>query len=223
MTFSLIGRDQKTGAIGLAVSTSSVAVGKRVPHFQTSVGLVATQGKTHILYGTIGLRLMKLGFSAKEAMDILIRKDQNREYRQVLITSLSGDWAVHTGKKSGLWNGHLIRPECVAMGNTLYGREVIESMVDGFEGTYGSLASRLMSGLKMGDDAGGDRKGKRSAALLVLSPHQFKRWGPQIDLRVDFDSDPVGKLIEILDAYLVWEEKTLNEMGGRVYDFDADD
>jgi uncharacterized Ntn-hydrolase superfamily protein len=217
MTFSLIARDPTSGAIGLAVSTASAAVGKRVPHYRDGVGLVVTQGKTNVFYGTMGLKLLEIGFSAQEALDILTRQDKNYQYRQVLISNLSEEWAVHTGKLTELWHGHIVTPNYVVMGNTLPGKQVLEAMAEGFEMTSGGLPLRLIVGLKKGQEAGGDREGKRSAAILVLSPDQFQPWGPLVDLRVDFDPNPVDKLEEILESYLAWEKKKLEEIDKRIY------
>lgn len=220
-TFSLIGRDPATGAVGLAVSTAAAAVGKRVPHLRTGVGLVATQGKTNVFYGTMGLKLLEIGFSPRETLDILTRQDDNRAYRQVLISDLSGNWAVHTGERTEAWHGHLITPHYVAMGNTLPGKGVLEAMAQGFEAASGDLALRLMNGLERGQEAGGDREGRRSAALLVVSPRQFEPWGSLVDLRVDFDPEPVTKLRELLESYLAWEEKKLKEIDQSIYYFNA--
>jgi len=222
MTFSIIARDPGNGDIGMAVSTASAGVGKRVPHFRDGVGLIATQGKTNVLYGKMGLSLLGIGLSASETLEILLRKDENREYRQVLITGMSGEWAVHTGKLTELWHGHIITPNYVAMGNTLPGRQVLEAMAEGFENSPGDLAFRLISGLKKGQEAGGDREGKKSAAILVTGPRQFEPWGSLIDLRVDLDPDPVFKLAEILDSYVAWEIKKLKEINKTIYSFRLD-
>jgi uncharacterized Ntn-hydrolase superfamily protein len=220
-TFSIIGRDPANGAIGLAVSTEAAAVGKRVPHFRTGVGMVATQGKTNVLYGTMGLKLLEIGFSSREALDSLTRKDTNREYRQVLISDLSGDWAVHTGTLTEPWHGHLITSQYVAMGNTLPGKQVLDAMAQGFEEASGDLALKLVAGLERGQDAGGDRQGKRSAAVVVVSPHQFEPWGFLVDLRVDLDPNPVPKLRETLKSYLSWEKKRLKEIDKNIYYFNV--
>lgn len=222
MTFSIIARDPANGDIGLAVSTASAAVGKRVPHFQDGVGLVATQGKTNVFYGKIGLKLLEIGFSSRESLDILRHTDENREYRQVLITNLPGEWAVHTGNLTESWHGHITTPNYVVMGNTLPGKQVLEAMAEGFENSSGDLSFRLLAGLKKGQNAGGDREGKRSAAILVMSPRQFQPWGSLIDLRVDFDPDPVYKLEEIFSSYVAWENKKLKEIDRNIYNFKFD-
>jgi uncharacterized Ntn-hydrolase superfamily protein len=167
MTFSLIGRDPNTGEIGLVFSTAAPAVGKRVPHYRDGIGLVTTQGKTNVLYGTMGLKLMEIGFSPHEALEILIHQDANHQYRQVLISNLSGEWAVHTGELTEPWHGHLMMPFGVAMGNTLPGKQVLEEMAEAFKTSQDSLARRLMKTLKKGQDAGGDREGRCSSAILV--------------------------------------------------------
>ncbi len=222
MTFSIIAHDSNSGAIGLAVSTASAAVGKRVPHYRDGVGLVVTQGKTNVFYGSMGLKLLEIGFSPKRTLDILTRQDKNCEYRQVLISNPSGEWAVHTGELTEPWHGHLMTQSYVVMGNTLPGRQVLEAMANGFEMASGDLPSRLMAGLKKGQEAGGDREGRRSAAILVLSPQQFQPWGPLVDLRVDFDPNPVDKLGETLESYLEWEKKKLEEIDKRIYSLDLD-
>ena len=219
MTFSLIAHERDTRSIGIAVSTAFVAVGKRVPHYRERIGLVANQGKTNVFYGSMGLKLMEIGFSPQAALNILLQEDENRESRQVLLSDLTGSWAVHTGERTELWHGHLIAKDYVAIGNTLPGKEVLEAMADGFGSASGELALRLMAGLKKGQDAGGDREGKCSAALLVISPNAFEPWGPLVDLRVDFDPNPVYKLSEMLDVYLAWEKKKLQEIDKKIYYF----
>lgn len=221
-TFSLIARDPGSGAIGLAVSTASLAVGKRVPHLLNGVGLVATQGRTNVRYGTMGLRLLEIGFSPRETLDTLVRLDTHSQYRQVLIARLRGDWAVHTGDLTEPWHGHLVTERYVAMGNTLTGPQVLEAMANGFEAASGDLAFRLMAGLRRGQEEGGDREGRKSAALLVTSPQQFEPWGALVDLRVDLDPDPVERLQELLERYVVWEEQKLREVDKGIYGFRAE-
>lgn len=220
-TFSLIARDPLSGAMGLAVSTASPAVGKRVPHLLDGVGLVATQGRTNVRYGTMGLRLLEIGLSPREALDALLRLDAHSRYRQVLIARATGEWAVHTGDLTEPWHGHLVAERYVAMGNTLAGPQVLDAMAEGFEAASGDLAFRLMQGLRKGHDRGGDREGKTSAALLVTSPQQFGPWGSLVDLRVDWDPNPVEKLRELLERYVAWEEQKLKEVDRAIYGFRA--
>jgi len=120
-------------------------------------------------------------------------------------------------------DGNLITGRYVAMGNTLPGKQVLEAMAEEFEATSGDLALRLIAGLRKGQEAGGDREGKSSAALLVVSPHQFQPWGSLVDLRVDFDPDPVYKLDEVLKSYLAWEQQRLQEIDTSIYGFHARD
>ncbi len=219
MTFSLIGRDPATGTLGLAVSTAAAAVGKRVPHVEPGVGLVATQGKTNIRYGSLGLKLMAMGFTPQQALETVLRQDENRAYRQVLMTDCRGDWAVHTGARTERWHGHLVGEHAVALGNTLPGRQVLDAMATAFARAEGELSRRLLAGLRAGQDAGGDREGRCSAAIVVVDPRAFAPWGLAVDLRVDFDPDPVYRLAEVLERYLDWEERRRTNVDRRIYAF----
>lgn len=222
MTFTIVARDPVTRAIGAAVSTASAACGKRVIHYRPGVGLVVTQGKTNVSYGVQGLALLQNGFGPRQALDAISHLDENRRYRQVLMTDLAGTWNVFTGDRTEPWRGHSITPEFVVMGNTLASSEVLDAMASGFRDSSGSLGSRLMNALLSGDKAGGDREGKRSAALFVTSPEQFQPYGALIDLRVDFDRAPVTKLADTLRAYCEWEAVQLARIDRRLYFFDRE-
>ena len=167
---------------------------------ETGVGAIATQAKTKILYGTNGLKLLKMGFSPKKALESLLEKDPDRESRQVIIIDKDERKAAFTGKETSDWKGHLIDKDYVVAGNLLVGGRVVEAMAQAFENSEGLLADRLMNALEAGQEAGGDKRGRVSAALLVASN---KRKGtPHIlDLRVDEHKNPVAELRRVFEFY----------------------
>jgi len=199
-TFSMVARCPKTSSLGVCVSTAVAAVRSRVPHVEVEVGAIATQANTNILYGTNGLKLLKKGFSPQTALETMLRDDPDRETRQVIIIDKHGRTAAFTGKNTIDWKGHLIGKDYVVAGNMLVGGEVIEAMAQAFEGSKGELAERLMKALEAGQESGGDKRGKTSAALLVVSKGQ-KEPRPFIDLRVDEHPDPVNELRRIFEYF----------------------
>ena len=197
MTFSIVARCPKTLALGVAVASASIAVGNRVPHIKAGVGAVATQAKTNVNYGIEGLKLLEMGFSPKEALEALLEKDPEREERQIIMIDAEGRVAAFTGKMTIGWSGHIIGRDYAVAGNVLVSREVIEAMVAAFEKSEGeTLAERLLKALEAGQHVGGDRRGRASAALKVQGSNLH------VDLRVDFDPDPVKKLRRIYEQSL---------------------
>jgi uncharacterized Ntn-hydrolase superfamily protein len=222
MTFTIVGRDPSSGAIGAAVSTASAACGKRVLHYRPQCGLVITQGKTNVLYGVHGLAMLQAGLAPASTLEALLHLDQNRRFRQVLVTDLAGDWHAFTGGCTETWHGHAVASECVVIGNTLAGPQVLEAMADAFGSSRGSLAARLVESLRHGENAGGDRQGRRSAAVLVTQPNEFQPYGASVDLRIDLDAEPVRKLAEMLLAYSEWEAAQLASIDRRIYYFETE-
>ncbi len=200
-TFSMVARCSKTLTLGVCVSTARPAVGSRVPHVEAGVGAIATQADTNIAYGIDGLKLLKKGFSPESVLETLLKQDPDKESRQVILIDRDGRTAAFTGRKTIGWRGHLVGRDYVVAGNMLAGGRVIEAMAHAFEGSAGeALSERLMKALEAGQGAGGDKRGKVSAALLVASGDQ-KAGQPLLDLRVDDHSDPVRELARILNTY----------------------
>ena len=194
MTFSIIARCPKTLALGVATASASIAVGNRVPHVKAGVGAIATQAKTNIKYGIEGLKLLEMGFSPKKTLETLLEKDSEREERQVIIIDIEGRIAAFTGKKAVEWKGHIIGRNYAVAGNMLVGEEVIEAMVEAFEKSEGeTLAERLLRALEAGQRAGGDKRGKTSAALKVCDNE-----GLRINLRVDLNPNPIKELRKMM-------------------------
>ena len=200
-TFSIAACDPETGEVGVAVQSKFIAVGSVVPWARAGVGAVATQSFANVTYGPRGLKLLQEGKSPTEAIKLLTTDDPNREKRQVGIISADGRSAHYTGKGCFSWAGGKSGKNFTAQGNILAGEEVITAMAESFTGSAGKapLAQRLIDALAAGQEAGGDRRGKQSAALLVAR----KNWGYGgdndrfRDLRVDDHEHPIRELERI--------------------------
>jgi uncharacterized Ntn-hydrolase superfamily protein len=201
-TFSMVARCQKTLTLGVCVSTAVPAVGSRVPHVEEGVGAIATQAKTNILYGINGLKLLKAGLSPQAALETMLKEDPDRESRQVIVIDREGRTAAFTGKETIGWKGHLVGEDYVVAGNMLVGSQVIEAMAQTFENSEGELAERLLKALEAGQKAGGDKRGRMSAALLVAGKKQRGN-RPILDLSVDKHYDPVKELRRIFKKRLL--------------------
>jgi uncharacterized Ntn-hydrolase superfamily protein len=197
LTFSIVARDPKTKALGVSVSTAVPAVGSVVPHVEAGVGAIATQAQTNVLYGIEGLKLLKTGLSPQTALGTMLQRDNDREKRQVIIIDAQGRTAAFTGKENIEWKGHMVGKDCAAAGNMLVGSRVIKAMIETFEATKGKLAERLLKALEAGQEAGGDKRGQMSAALLVAGEQWISETRPVLDLRVDAHQDPVKELRRI--------------------------
>ncbi len=194
MTWSIIAHDTKTGMVGLAVSTCAFAVGARVPSIETGVGVVASQSFVNPFYGPQALALLKQGASAQEAVDAVTGADEGRSQRQVHIMDNQFRFAAYTGDGCVDWCGHLIRDHFSVAGNMLAGPQVIEQTAD-FYAAHPELpfAQRLLLALKAGEDAGGDKRGKQSAALLIHDQEDYA----YLDIRVDDHADPLAELMRV--------------------------
>src|SRR5256712_470117 len=196
MTWSIIARDPSTGQIGIAVATRFFAVGARVPHIAPGIGGVATQALVNPYYGIDGVRLLREGRSPREVVDALIAADNGRESRQLHVMDIKGRIAAHTGRECIDWCGHIQGDGFPIAGNMLAGAAVLDDTARAYAAN-GSLpfAQRLIAAMKAGEAAGGDKRGKQSAALLI---HGEEEWS-DLDLRVDDHTDPLAEL-ERLEA-----------------------
>ena len=201
-TFSIVARDPATGALAAAVSTARYAVGNRVPFVEYNVGAVATQANTNVMLAKEALRLMRGGASAYEAMVAVLDNDPDREERQLSVLDAKGGQAAFTGTKPDDFKNNLYGLNCIVAGNILVGPETLLALVNTFESATGSLGDRVMAALEAGQKAGGDRRGKLSAAIVVVyeapGPYAYSK---NIDLRVDSSKDPVGDLRILYDTY----------------------
>jgi len=197
VTFSIVARCPKTLALGVAVSTAVPAVGSVVPHVEVEVGAIATQAQTSVLYGIEGLQLLKKGLAPHAALETMLAQDRDREKRQVSIIDAKRRTAAYTGKEAEEWKGHYVGQDYVVAGNMLVGSHVIRAMSESFEQEEGSVAERLLRALKSGQDAGGDKRGRESAAIIVVDKRWKSESRPKLDLRVDLHPNPIEELCRI--------------------------
>ncbi len=209
VTFSIVALDPATGELGVAVASKFLAVGAVVPWARAGVGAVATQSYANVSYGPTGLELMAAGQSAGETLARLLADDPDRELRQVGIVDARGGAVTFTGSACHAWAGGRTGPGYAVQGNILTGPEVVDAMARAFETTEGSLAARLLAALAAGDAAGGDRRGKQSAALLVVKERGgYGGYTDRfIDLRVDDHPEPVAELQRLYGIWRLYFEK----------------
>lgn len=191
MTWSIIARDKNTGQFGIAIATRFFAVGALAPHLKSNIGAIATQALVNVFYGTDGLRLLEQGASAKEVVAAVTAADAGRDHRQVHAIDAQGGTAAHTGKSCVDWCGHLAGDDFSVAGNMLAGAGVIEDTAAAYARNAAlSFPRRLIAAMRAGEAAGGDKRGKQSAALLI---HENEEWSA-LDLRVDDHVDPLAEL-----------------------------
>lgn len=205
-TFSIVGFDPATEELGVAVQSKFLAAGAIVPHIEAGVGAVATQAMANPAYGPEGLDLLAEGLEPGEVIERLTAEDDASAHRQVGVVDAAGRSATFTGEECMEWAGGITGVNYAAQGNILENRETVTAMARTFQESEGSLAERLLASLFAADEAGGDRRGKQSAALLV-----YKEDGgyggltdKYIDLRVDDSPRPIAKLEELLDLFQLY-------------------
>jgi uncharacterized Ntn-hydrolase superfamily protein len=203
MTFSIVAADPAAGDWGVAVASKFPSVGAVVPWATAGVGVVATQSWANTSFGPDGLALVASGLPAQEALERLLEQDEGREDRQVGVVDTAGGVATFTGSKCMDWAGGVTGRGFAAQGNILVGEQVVADMSRAFAGTEGDLCDRLLAALLAGDGAGGDRRGRQSAALLVVREGggYEGRNDRYIDLRVDDHPDAPRELARVFDVY----------------------
>jgi uncharacterized Ntn-hydrolase superfamily protein len=207
-TFSIVAIDPVTGDLGVAVASRVFGVGNHVGWAEAGVGAVATQAAMNGGYGPRGLELLRQGLSAQQVLDKLMAEDpfEGKEGRQVAVVDAKGNIAVFTGPAANEWKGHIKGATYTIQGNILAGPQVAKAMARAFENTQGELAERLYAALKAGDDAGGDRRGRQSASILVVR----KGGGSSVNndrlcyINVDDHVDPLFELGRLLPLQLAW-------------------
>jgi len=207
MTFSITARCPKTGDLGIAISTAVPAVGRRCPFVKYGVGAIATQSYTNVRLGETGLKLLEWGLTPEHAIKILLEEDDGRELRQAAAVDAQGRVFAFTGNKCVEWAGHVVGEGSAVAGNMLVGPQVIQEMKNAFEGTSGELSERLLLALEAGQAAGGDKRGRQSAALLVGS----KEDRLYHNLRVDDHPDPVAELRRIYGVAVEAYRKSIRQ------------
>jgi uncharacterized Ntn-hydrolase superfamily protein len=205
-TFTMIGRCEREGLLGICLTSSPISVGARCPFIKANVAAVSTQAYSDPGLGPLALRLLELGYSPEHTLKEMHVTDEWAEYRQNGIVDRHGRSAVFTGSKNLDWKGHLNGPNYVAMGNYLTSDKVVEAMAKAFVDSRGQiLEERLMGAIEAGKDAGGERGGHLSSALIVFGRDTYGR----TDLRVDMyptpsamgEGDAVNELRRIFNEY----------------------
>ena len=209
-TFSIVAFDPETDSLGVAVQSKFLAVGSVVPWARAGVGAVATQAMANYNYGPRGLDLMSEGNTAEQTVEALTSADEDREHRQVGVVDARGRASTFTGSECFDWAGGVTGEHYAAQGNILVGKETVEAMATAYEETDGDLAARLLAALDAGQGAGGDSRGKQSAALLVV--REGGGYGGDndrvVDLRVDDHPEPIRELIRIRDLHTLYFGET---------------
>ncbi|HUY57433.1 MAG TPA: DUF1028 domain-containing protein [Candidatus Micrarchaeaceae archaeon] len=210
-TFSIVATDGVDW--GVAVASKFLAVGSAVPAARAEVGALATQAFANTSYKKRGLELLEAGRPASEVVEVLTGDDDGREHRQLGVVDRHGGAATYTGSGCFEWAGGRTGKGCACQGNILTGPEVVDSLLAVFESSTGELVDRLMAALAAGDQAGGDRRGRQSAALLVVRRHAgYGGFDDQmVDLRVEDHQQPIPELSRLLDLWRLYFEKASAE------------
>lgn len=202
-TFSITARCPQTGRVGVAVATASMAVGALCPVVVPEIGAAATQAWVNPLLAETAVRYLADGRDAETALELALKKDSDCQYRQLAVVPVSGAPAAWTGGKCDPFAGQHLGEEWVVLGNMLKGIQVLDAVHACFAaGADMELSQRLLRALEAGVQAGGDRRGLESAALIVADGPEF----PYVDLRVDWHEQPVAELRRL---YNLWNKRVL--------------
>lgn len=207
-TYSIVARDPVTGEMGVAVQSHWFSVGTTVSWAEAGVGAVATQSFVNKSFGIRGLNLLRSGLTAQQALDSLLATDEGREVRQVAIVDTKGNVAVHTGKNCIDYAGHIKGTDYSVQSNMMLTNKVPQAMSAAFEKSKGKpLAERLLQALDAAEAAGGDIRGKQSAALLVVPGiSKNEPWNERsFDIRVDDNPVPLKELRRLYQVQVAYD------------------
>ncbi len=205
MTYSIAAYDQENEEWGVAVQSKFLAVGSLVPWAKAGVGAIATQAKTNANYGKRGFELIEQGLEAEEVIEKLVAEDEEGEARQVGVVDTEGKTAAYTGEGCLKWAGHRTGDNYTCQGNVLLGEVVLKEMEASFQTSNGDLADRLLQAIEAAQQAGGERRGRQSAALIVKKFGEgfFGEINQYVDLRVDDSLTPIQKLRKLLEKHRI--------------------
>ena len=215
-TFSILGYDEVTGEVGVAVQSRVFSVGNGVIWGEAGVGVVATQAIVDVSYGPQALELLRQGLAPADVVERVLANDPNPrperwtiEGRQFSVMNASGEVATHTGPGASEWAGHRLARYASAQGNILAGPEVVDEMIRGFEETEGHLSLRLLAALEHGQAAGGDKRGMQSAALLIVKEDGGVWLNNDVVLRLQVDdhAEPIQELRRLVEIAAVRRER----------------
>ncbi len=213
-TFSIVARDPQTGEMGVAVQSHWFSVGTIVTWAEAGVGAIATQSFVNASFGPRGLEMLKQGMTPQQAVDSLLASDDGREFRQLAIIDSKGNVASYTGRKCVQPAGNLTGDNFSTQANLMINDKVWPAMAEAFKNTTGPLAERMMAALEAGQKAGGDIRGKQSAALLVVKGKSTgKVWEDRlIDLRVDDSPEPIKELKRLLKVHRAYDHMNAGDL-----------
>ncbi|MDI6805933.1 MAG: DUF1028 domain-containing protein [Candidatus Bathyarchaeia archaeon] len=194
-TFSILAISHDSSLMGVATASGSTNVGDRVPHAKPGVGVITTQAYTNVVYGIKGLELLRKGLSPEQALAKLLGEDSGRNMRQVAMMDFKRRKAIFTGSDVPEYIAEIIGDDYVVIGNLLSTENVVNSMAREFEASKGSLASRMIMALWAGSKSGGDKRGEKSAALIVVSGGKV-----EIEIKVDMHENPIEELFRMLKS-----------------------
>jgi uncharacterized Ntn-hydrolase superfamily protein len=221
-TFSIVGADPETGEVGVAVQSKFLAVGSVVPWAKADVGAVATQSWANTSYGPEGLALLEQGLSPEEVIAKLVTDDPSRNLRQVAVINAEGKASAFTGEECYEWAGHKVGKHHSAQGNILVSEETVTAMSETFEKTERPLAERLLTAIAAAQHAGGDSRGKQSAAIYVLQ--KGAGYGGyndiKVDLRVDDHPEPIEELQRLYELHKLFNmpSEAFVDIDGEVFE-----
>jgi uncharacterized Ntn-hydrolase superfamily protein len=213
-TFSIVARDPQTGEMGVAVQSHWFSVGTIVTWAEAGVGAIATQSFVNASFGPRGLAMLKKGMTAQETVDSLLATDEGREFRQLAIIDSKGTAASFTGKKCIQPAGNIVGDNFSCQANLMINDKVWPAMAEAFKNSAGPLAERMMAALEAGQKAGGDIRGKQSAAMLVVRGKSTgKVWEDRlIDLRVDDSPEPIKELKRLLKVHRAYDHMNAGDL-----------
>ncbi len=203
MTFSIVAYDSEKKEWGVAVQSKFIAVGSIVPWGKANAGVVATQAWANTSYGPKGLALLEQGLTAEEVLNILTKQDEKREHRQIGIVDSYGNAVSFTGSKCFDWAGHIVGENYACQGNILVSEDTVLAMSQAFRETEGDLVDKLLAALEAGQEAGGDSRGKQSAAVMVFKEKGAYdgRMDKLVDIRVDDHEHPIKELRRVFELF----------------------
>ncbi|HTW69514.1 MAG TPA: DUF1028 domain-containing protein [Acetobacteraceae bacterium] len=190
MTWSILARDPATGAFGVAVASRFFAVGAICPHVEGNVAALATQALVNPMYAVHAMPRLRDGEAAEAVLSSLVAPDPGADQRQFHILDAAGRIAQHTGANCVAWAGHVRADNVSVAGNMLAGPQVVQRTMASYLAATGTLAERLLAAMQAGEAAGGDKRGRQSAALKICARDPY----PDLDIRADDHADPLAEL-----------------------------
>lgn len=222
-TYSIVARDPATGEMGVAVQSHWFSVGSLVTWGEAGVGVVATQSFVDVTYGPLGLALMRAGRTAEQALEALKVADPHPEVRQVAMLDAHGNVAAHTGEKCIPAAGHIVGDNFSVQANLMLNEKVWPAMAEAYRNTQGDLADRMLAALEAAQAAGGDIRGKQSAAILIVKGQSTGRpWADRVmELRVEDHPNPVQELKRLVRVHRAYEHMNKGDLAVERGDVDT--